>query len=73
MKKKNRQGKDEECIMKNRKEKMLYNAPEITTVTCLDMVDIITTSGGGNGGGSSGGGTVVPPITNGGDFNGEDY
>ena len=56
--------------MKSRKEKMLYDAPEMTTVTYLD---IITTSGGGNGGGSSSGGTVVPPITNGGDFNGEDY
>lgn len=51
------------------KEKILYQKPEITTVSLFDRVDIITTSGGNSGGG----GTVVPPITNGGDYNGGDY
>ena len=51
------------------KEKNLYQKPEIVTVNRFDTVDIITTSVEGSGGA----GTVVPPITNGGDYKGDNY
>lgn len=53
------------------KKKIVYQKAEITVVSFLDRVDIITTSGAGENLG--GGGTVVPPISNGGDYKGDDY
>ena len=55
------------------KKKIVYQKAEITVVSFLDRVDIITTSGGNAGENLGGGGTVVPPISNGGDYKGDNY
>ena len=51
------------------KKKGLYQKPELTTVSFLASVDVITASNDSEGGV----GTVVPPISNGGDYKGDNY
>ena len=54
------------------KKQILYKKPALQTIY-FDEEDVIKTSNGVNGGGTSGGGNVVPPISNGGNYGGEDY
>ena len=68
-----------ECIMVNMKvlkEKKLYEAPQMETMS-FSVEDIITMSGIFGGGGDEiiggGGGTILPPISNGGGYGGGDY
>ena len=53
-------------------KKGVYQSPSMMALE-VGKEDVIRTSGDASSGGSSGGGTIVPPISNGGDFNGEDY